>query len=140
MTEEVMRKSGQYSPTAIKSMISYCRKFPESLMRPLVSFQFEMPKVEGSLYIKTKTMPMHDRFDQTYRIHICHIHAGLGSTMTKLMSSTSSTMTGQATKRRRRFESKRRLILVNLGYIHDPSYIICNLIDLWYMEPFMQVL
>ena len=37
MTEETMRKSGLYSPTTITSMISYCRKFPESLMRPLVS-------------------------------------------------------------------------------------------------------
>lgn len=38
MTEEAMKKSGKYSQTAIKNITSYCRKFPESLMRPVEYF------------------------------------------------------------------------------------------------------
>ena len=34
MTEERMRKSGDYSSTSIKSIISFCKKFPETLVRP----------------------------------------------------------------------------------------------------------
>ena len=34
MTEDRMKKSGQFSPQAIKSMIQYCGRFPEQLTRP----------------------------------------------------------------------------------------------------------
>ncbi|CAK9074824.1 unnamed protein product [Durusdinium trenchii] len=34
MTEEAMKKSGLFSATAIKNIIKYCQKFPESLIRP----------------------------------------------------------------------------------------------------------
>ena len=33
MTEDAMRRSGLWSATAIKNIISYCKKFPESLTR-----------------------------------------------------------------------------------------------------------
>ena len=33
MTEEAMKKSGLFSATAIKNIIKYCQKFPESLIR-----------------------------------------------------------------------------------------------------------
>ena len=33
MTEDKMKKSGQYSTASIKSIICFCRKFPESLTR-----------------------------------------------------------------------------------------------------------
>lgn len=32
-TEDQLKKSGNHSPAAIKSIIAYCRKFPESLVR-----------------------------------------------------------------------------------------------------------
>ena len=34
MTEEAMKKSGKYSSQSIKNITGYCRKFPESLVRP----------------------------------------------------------------------------------------------------------
>lgn len=33
MTEERMRKSGEFSASAIRAIISYCQKFPESMCR-----------------------------------------------------------------------------------------------------------
>lgn len=33
MTEDTMKKSGNYSASSIRSIISFCRKFPESLTR-----------------------------------------------------------------------------------------------------------
>ena len=33
MTEEAMKKSGLFSATAIKNILKYCQKFPESLIR-----------------------------------------------------------------------------------------------------------
>ena len=33
MTEDRMRKSGLYSPQAIKSIVTYCNRFPEALVR-----------------------------------------------------------------------------------------------------------
>ena len=33
MTEHAMKKSGEFSPQGIKSIISYCNKFPETLIR-----------------------------------------------------------------------------------------------------------
>lgn len=33
MTEERMRKSSEFSPASIKSIINYCSKFPETLIR-----------------------------------------------------------------------------------------------------------
>ena len=33
LTESKLKKLGQYSPQEVKSIISYCRKFPESLVR-----------------------------------------------------------------------------------------------------------
>ena len=32
-TEEQLRKSGQYTAANVKNIVSYCKKFPESLMR-----------------------------------------------------------------------------------------------------------
>ena len=34
MTQERMQKSGLYSTGAVKSMVSFCKKFPETLTRP----------------------------------------------------------------------------------------------------------
>lgn len=33
MTEESLKKSGKYSASQVKNILSYCRKFPESLVR-----------------------------------------------------------------------------------------------------------
>ncbi|CAK9075683.1 unnamed protein product [Durusdinium trenchii] len=45
MTEEAMRKSGLWSAASIKAIISYCKKFPESLVRPFdVQKGFEIQK------------------------------------------------------------------------------------------------
>lgn len=33
LTEERMKKSNEFSPTSIKSIIAYCNKFPETLIR-----------------------------------------------------------------------------------------------------------
>lgn len=34
LTEERMRKSGEFSPASIRSIVSFCKKFPETLIRP----------------------------------------------------------------------------------------------------------
>lgn len=34
LTEDRLKKLGQFSPVAIKNIIQYCTKFPETLVRP----------------------------------------------------------------------------------------------------------
>ena len=48
LTEDAMKKSGKYSSTSVKAMVAYCRRFPESLVRP------GMYKTVNSLLRKTK--------------------------------------------------------------------------------------
>ena len=33
-TEDALKKSGKYSASSIKAMVAYCKRFPESLVRP----------------------------------------------------------------------------------------------------------
>ena len=34
LTEDRMRKSGDFSPASIRAIVTYCKKFPEALVRP----------------------------------------------------------------------------------------------------------
>jgi len=40
MTEEQLKKDPNYSKTSVQAIVSYCKKFPESLVRPGVVLFF----------------------------------------------------------------------------------------------------
>ncbi|CAL1171333.1 unnamed protein product [Cladocopium goreaui] len=60
MTEEAMKKSGKYSQTAIKNITSYCRKFPESLMRA-----WKYNDKVSEFYVITDDTTLHKKADTT---------------------------------------------------------------------------